>query len=38
MTTLDKPFHSVRKPSTRDIVTMAFDIPLYIAPGEGLSI
>jgi hypothetical protein len=38
MTTLDKPFHSVRKPSTREIVTIAFDMPLYIAPGEGLRI
>jgi hypothetical protein len=36
--TLDMPLHSVRKPSTREMVTMAFDMPLYIAPGEGLII
>jgi hypothetical protein len=36
--TLDNPLHSVRKPSTREMVTMALDIPLYIAPGDGLMI
>ena len=38
MTTLDKPFHSVRKPSARDIVIMAFEMPLYMALGEGFTI
>jgi hypothetical protein len=38
ITTLDNPLHSVLKPSTREIVTMAFDMPLYMAPGEGLMI
>jgi hypothetical protein len=38
ITTLDNPLHSVVKPSTREIVTMAFDMPLYIAPGDGLRI
>lgn len=37
MTTLDMPLHSVRKPSTRDIVIMAFEIPVYMAVGEGLT-
>jgi len=27
-TTLETPLHSVRKPSTLDIVTMAFDMPV----------
>jgi len=35
--TLDKPFHSVRNPSTREMVTMAFDMPEYMAVGEGLT-
>jgi hypothetical protein len=38
ITTLESPFHNVRKPSTREIVTMAFDMPLYMAPGAGLII
>jgi hypothetical protein len=38
MTTLDNPLHNVVNPSTREIVTMAFDMPLYMAPGEGLMI
>jgi hypothetical protein len=36
--TLEMPRHNVRKPSTREMVTMAFDMPLYMAPGEGLMI
>jgi hypothetical protein len=36
--TLDMPRHNVRKPSTREMVTMALDMPLYMAPGEGLII
>lgn len=38
ITTLDNPLHSVPKPSTREIVTIAFDMPLYMAPGDGLMI
>ena len=36
-TTLDKPLHSVLKPSTLDIVTIALDMPVYTAVGEGLT-
>lgn len=36
-TTLDTPLHSVRKPSTLDMVTMALDMPEYTAVGEGLT-
>lgn len=36
-TTLDNPLHNVRKPSTRDIVIIALEIPLYIAVGDGLT-
>jgi hypothetical protein len=35
--TLDSPFHSVLIPSTREMVTMAFEIPEYMAVGEGLT-
>jgi hypothetical protein len=35
--TLDSPFHSVLIPSTREMVTMAFDMPVYMAVGEGLT-
>lgn len=38
ITTLESPRHNVLKPSTRDIVTIAFEMPLYTAPGEGLMI
>lgn len=38
MTTLESPLHSAVKPSARDIVTMALDMPLYMALGEGLTI
>jgi hypothetical protein len=37
MTTLDKPLHNVRKPSTLEIVTIAFEIPEYMAVGDGLT-
>jgi hypothetical protein len=37
MITLDKPLHNVRKPSTREIVTMAFEMPEYMAVGDGLT-
>lgn len=38
MTTLDSPLHNDQNPSALDMVTMAFDMPLYIALGEGLTI
>lgn len=38
MTTLDNPLHKAPNPSTREIVTMAFDMPVYMAPGDGLMI
>jgi hypothetical protein len=38
ITTLDSPLQSDQKPSARDIVTMAFEIPLYMALGDGLTI
>jgi hypothetical protein len=37
MTTLDRPLHNVRKPSTLEIVTIAFEIPEYMAVGDGLT-
>lgn len=37
-TTLDSPLHSDLKPSTLEIVTMAFDMPVYMAAGDGLTI
>lgn len=36
--TLDTPLHNVRKPSALEMVTMAFDMPVYMAVGEGLTI
>jgi hypothetical protein len=38
ITTLDNPLHNDQNPSARDMVTMAFDMPLYMALGEGLTI
>jgi len=38
ITTLDRPLHSDQKPSARDIVTMALEMPLYMALGDGLTI
>jgi hypothetical protein len=38
MTTLDNPLHNALKPSALEIVTMAFEIPLYMALGEGFTI
>lgn len=35
-TTDETPRHNVPKPSVRDIVAIAFEIPLYTADGEGL--
>jgi hypothetical protein len=35
--TLDSPFHSVLIPSTREMVTIALDMPVYMAVGEGLT-
>lgn len=35
--TLERPLHSVLNPSTRDIVTIAFEMPEYTAVGEGLT-
>jgi hypothetical protein len=35
--TLESPFHNDLNPSTRDIVSTAFDIPVYMALGEGLT-
>lgn len=36
-TTLESPLHNVLKPSTREIVTMALEIPVYTAVGEGFT-
>jgi hypothetical protein len=36
--TLDNPLHNDQKPSARDIVTIAFEMPLYMALGDGLTI
>lgn len=38
ITTLDNPLHNDQNPSARDMVTMALEIPLYMALGEGLTI
>ena len=38
ITTLDNPLHNDQKPSARDMVTMAFEMPLYMALGDGLTI
>jgi hypothetical protein len=38
MTTLDKPLHNDQNPSAREMVTMAFEIPVYMALGDGLTI
>lgn len=38
ITTLDNPLHNDQNPSARDIVTMAFEMPLYMALGEGFTI
>ena len=37
MTTLDRPLHNVLKPSTLEIVTIALEIPEYMAVGDGLT-
>ena len=38
ITTLESPLHNDQKPSARDIVTMALEMPLYMALGDGLTI
>jgi hypothetical protein len=35
--TLDSPLHNVLNPSTLEIVTIAFDMPVYMPAGEGFT-